>query len=104
MNQAQLQKLLQILVLEHHILYTNRKFFVCVYTYLALYSNSFFKTGICKKNSQKIKEISEIEVLPKKGILGGDSKSTAPGHGIAGVDCHVQDGLLKLTGIDQTLA
>jgi len=29
-----------------------------------------FKIGICKKNSQKIDEISEIEVLSGKGILG----------------------------------
>ena len=29
-----------------------------------------FKIGICKKNSQKIDEISEIEVLSEKGILG----------------------------------
>ena len=29
-----------------------------------------FKIGICKKNSQKIDEISEIEVLSAKGILG----------------------------------
>ena len=29
-----------------------------------------FKIGICEKNSQKIKEISEIEVLSQKGILG----------------------------------
>ena len=29
-----------------------------------------FKIGICKKNSQKIDEIDEIEVLSGKGILG----------------------------------
>ena len=29
-----------------------------------------FRIGICKKNSQKIDETSEIEVLSKKGILG----------------------------------
>ena len=29
-----------------------------------------FKIGICKKNSEKINETSEIEVLSKKGILG----------------------------------
>ena len=29
-----------------------------------------FKIGICKKNSQKIDEISEIKVLSGKGILG----------------------------------
>jgi MOSC domain-containing protein YiiM len=29
-----------------------------------------FKIGICKKNSQKIDEINEIEVLSNKGILG----------------------------------
>ena len=29
-----------------------------------------FKIGICKKNSEKIDEISEIEVLSGKGILG----------------------------------
>ena len=29
-----------------------------------------FKIGVCKKNSQKIYEINEIEVLSKKGILG----------------------------------
>ena len=29
-----------------------------------------FKIGICKKNSQKIDEISEIEVLSGKGVLG----------------------------------
>ena len=29
-----------------------------------------FKIGICKKNSQKIDEISEIEVLSGKGIFG----------------------------------
>ena len=29
-----------------------------------------FKIGVCKKNSQKIYEINEIEVLFKKGILG----------------------------------
>tara|TARA_Y100000590_G_scaffold433346_1_gene550323 strand:- start:695 stop:1147 length:453 start_codon:yes stop_codon:yes gene_type:complete len=29
-----------------------------------------FKIGICKKNSQKIHEINEIEVLSKKGIVG----------------------------------
>ena len=29
-----------------------------------------FKIGVCKKNSQKIDETSEIEVLSKKGILG----------------------------------
>ena len=29
-----------------------------------------FKIGICKKNSQKIEEISEIKVLSGKGILG----------------------------------
>ena len=29
-----------------------------------------FKIGICKKNSQKIDEICEIEVLSGKGILG----------------------------------
>ena len=29
-----------------------------------------FKIGICEKNSQKINEINEIEVLSQKGILG----------------------------------
>ena len=29
-----------------------------------------FKIGVCKKNSKKIYEINEIEVLSKKGILG----------------------------------
>ena len=29
-----------------------------------------FKIGICKKNSQKIDEISEIKVLSGKGVLG----------------------------------
>ena len=29
-----------------------------------------FKIGVCKKNSQKIYEINEIEVLSGKGILG----------------------------------
>tara|TARA_B000000460_G_scaffold234107_1_gene194313 strand:+ start:141 stop:593 length:453 start_codon:yes stop_codon:yes gene_type:complete len=29
-----------------------------------------FKIGVCKKNSQKIYEINEIEVLSEKGILG----------------------------------
>ena len=29
-----------------------------------------FKIGICKKNSEKIDEISEIKVLCGKGILG----------------------------------
>ena len=29
-----------------------------------------FKIGICKKNSQKIDEVSEIKVLSGKGILG----------------------------------
>ena len=29
-----------------------------------------FKIGICKKNSEKIDEISEIKVLSGKGILG----------------------------------
>ena len=29
-----------------------------------------FKIGVCEKNSQKINEINEIEVLSQKGILG----------------------------------
>ncbi len=32
--------------------------------------NKVFKIGICKKNSQKIDEIKEIEVLAGKGIIG----------------------------------
>ena len=32
--------------------------------------NKVFKIGISKKNSQKINEISEVEVLSGKGILG----------------------------------
>ena len=32
--------------------------------------NKVFKIGISKKNSEKISEISEIEVLSGKGIIG----------------------------------
>ncbi len=32
--------------------------------------NKVFKIGICKKNSQKIDEVKEIEVLAGKGIIG----------------------------------
>ena len=33
-------------------------------------NSKVFKIGICKKNSQRIDEINEIEVLSQKGILG----------------------------------
>ena len=32
--------------------------------------NKVFKIGVCKKNSQKIDETNEVEVLSNKGILG----------------------------------
>ena len=32
--------------------------------------NKVFKIGICKRNSQKIDEVKEIEVLAGKGIIG----------------------------------
>ena len=39
-----------------------------------------FKIGICKKNGQRIDEISEIEVLSEKGILGDRHLSDHKNH------------------------